>query len=70
MDNVILTSHSIAWTEELFRDMGRADCMGALEIYHGEVPHDVVNREVLARPLFLEKLARHKAAFAATEGIR
>src|SRR6185312_1026271 len=23
MDNVILTSHSVAWTEELFRDMGR-----------------------------------------------
>lgn len=70
MDNVILTSHSIAWTEELFRDMGRADCMGALAIFRGEVPSDVVNREVLARPLFLEKLARHKAAFAAMEDIR
>ena len=23
LDNVILTSHSIGWTEELFRDMGR-----------------------------------------------
>lgn len=70
MDNVILTSHSIAWTEELFRDMGRADCMGALAIYQGEIPSDVVNREVLARPLFLEKLARYKAAFAAKESIR
>jgi len=70
MDNVILTSHSIAWTEELFRDMGRADCLGALAIYRGEVPRDVVNREVLTQPLFLEKLARHKAAFAAKEGNR
>lgn len=70
MDNVILTSHSIAWTEELFRDMGRADCMGALAIYRGEVPGDVVNREVLARPLFLERLARYKAAFASMESVR
>jgi phosphoglycerate dehydrogenase-like enzyme len=70
MDNVILTSHSIAWTEELFRDMGRADCMGALAIFRGEVPNDVVNREVLAQPLFLETLARHRAAFAAMESIR
>ena len=30
MDNVILTSHSVAWTEELFRDMGSIDCEGAL----------------------------------------
>jgi phosphoglycerate dehydrogenase-like enzyme len=70
MDNVILTSHSIAWTEELFRDMGRADCMGALAIYRGEVPNDVVNRQVLNHPLFLEKLARHKAAFAVMESVR
>lgn len=70
IENVILSSHSIAWTEELFRDMGRIDCMGALAIYRGEVPKDVVNRDVLAQPLFLEKLARHKAAFAARSGAR
>jgi phosphoglycerate dehydrogenase-like enzyme len=62
MDNVILSSHSIAWTEELFRDMGRIDCEGALAVYHGEVPKNVVNPEVLTRPLFLEKLAKYKAA--------
>ncbi len=65
MDNVILTSHSIAWTEELFRDMGRLDCEGALAVYRGEIPRDVVNRDVLTRPGFLEKLAQHKTAFAA-----
>jgi phosphoglycerate dehydrogenase-like enzyme len=65
MDNVILTSHSIAWTEELFRDMGRIDCMGALAVYRGEAPNNVVNRQVLAHPLFLSKLARYKVPFAA-----
>lgn len=61
MENVILTSHSIAWTEELFRDMGRIDCMGALAIFRGEPPPHVVNPKVLANPDFLEKLARRKA---------
>jgi phosphoglycerate dehydrogenase-like enzyme len=61
MDNVILTSHSIAWTEELFRDMGRIDCEGALAVYRGEVPKHIVNPQVLDNPLFMDKLARRKA---------
>ena len=60
LDNVILSSHSIAWTEELFRDMGRLDCEGALAVYRGEAPRDVVNREVLSRPGFLKKLERYR----------
>ncbi|HXS75311.1 MAG TPA: NAD(P)-dependent oxidoreductase [Terracidiphilus sp.] len=60
MDNVILTSHSIAWTEELFRDMGRMDCMGALAVYRGEVPKHVVNPKVLDNPNFLKKLERRR----------
>jgi phosphoglycerate dehydrogenase-like enzyme len=64
LDNLILTSHSIGWTEELFRDMGREDCAGALAIFRGEPPRSVVNPSVLTRPGFLRKLAgyREKAA--------
>jgi phosphoglycerate dehydrogenase-like enzyme len=65
MENVILTSHSIAWTEELFRDMGRIDCRGALAVYRGEAPDHVVNPKVLSHPAFLQKLAAYKAAFSA-----
>lgn len=61
MENVIVTSHSIAWTEELFRDMGSDDCRGALAVFRGEAPDAVVNREVLTRPGFLGKLERYKA---------
>jgi len=64
MENVILTSHSVGWTEELFRDMGRIDCMGALALYRGEVPEHVVNPDVLHNPLFIDKLARRKASLA------
>jgi D-3-phosphoglycerate dehydrogenase len=65
MENVILSSHSIAWTEELFRDMGRIDCQGALAIYRGEVPEHVVNPQVLSMSSFLQKLAKYRAAFVA-----
>ncbi len=68
LDNIILTSHSIAWTEELFRDMGRIDCQGALAVFRGEVPANVVNPEVLTHPLFIEKLERFKALSASREG--
>ncbi len=61
MDNVILTSHSIAWTEELFRDMGRIDCEGALSIKRGEAPKNVVNPEVLCQPGFLKKLENYRS---------
>ena len=60
LENVILTSHSIGWTSELFRDMGRIDCEGALLIAAGEVPPNVVNREVLDRPGFRQKLQRNR----------
>ncbi len=70
MENVVLTSHSIAWTEELFRDMGRIDCEGALSVYRGQVPPHVVNPQVLDNPSFLEKLARRKAAYAALQEVK
>lgn len=68
MDNVIVTSHSVAWTEELFRDMGRIDCEGALAVFRGEAPANVVNREVLTRPGFLGKLERYRAARPEAKG--
>jgi phosphoglycerate dehydrogenase-like enzyme len=67
MDNVIVTSHSIAWTEELFRDMGRMDCEGALAVMRGDPPLHVVNREVLDRPGFQRKLQRFRTRSGAFE---
>ena len=52
-------SHSVGWTEELFRDMGRIDCEGAVAVSRGKVPANVVNREVLERPGFKKKLERY-----------
>jgi phosphoglycerate dehydrogenase-like enzyme len=61
LDNVIAASHSIGWTEELFRDMVREATSGALAIAQGQPPPNVVNREVLTRPGFLRKLANQRS---------
>ena len=58
LDNVLLAPHCIAWTDELFRDIGRAVCRGMLDLAEGRVPKGVVNREVLDRPGFQAKWKR------------
>ena len=32
LDNVLLAPHSIAWTDELFRDIGRATCQVMVDL--------------------------------------
>lgn len=58
LDNVLLAPHCIAWTEELFRDIGRAVCQGMLDLSEGRVPKGVVNKDVLNRPTFQAKWKR------------
>jgi phosphoglycerate dehydrogenase-like enzyme len=58
LDNVLLAPHCIAWTDELFRDIGRVVCRGMLDLAAGRVPKGVVNREVLDRPGFQAKWKR------------
>lgn len=58
LENVLLAPHCIAWTDELFRDIGRSVCGGMLDLSLGTVPRGVVNPEVLDRPGFREKWAR------------
>ena len=58
LDNVLLAPHSIAWTDELFRDIGRSVCQGMVDLSLGKVPRGVVNPEIFDRPGFREKWAR------------
>jgi phosphoglycerate dehydrogenase-like enzyme len=57
-DNVLLAPHSIAWTDELFRDIGRTACRGLVDLTCGRRPHGVVNPEVFERPTFQAKWRR------------
>lgn len=59
LDNVLLSPHAVCWTDELFLGNGQAACRSILDVAAGRIPDGVVNREVLTRPAFLKKLARH-----------
>jgi phosphoglycerate dehydrogenase-like enzyme len=58
LDNVLLAPHSIAWTDELFRDIGRAACQVMVDVSLGRKPRGVVNPEVFERQSFQTKWAR------------
>ena len=58
LDNVLLAPHCIAWTHELFRDIGRTACQGMIDLSLGEKPRGLVNPDVLSKPSFQEKWRR------------
>jgi phosphoglycerate dehydrogenase-like enzyme len=59
LDNILLAPHAIAWTDELFRDIGRAVCQGMVDLAYGRKPQKgVLNPEVFDRPGFQEKWQR------------
>lgn len=62
LDNVLLAPHSIAWTHELFRDIGRTVCRGMIDVSQGNRPKGVVNPAVLERANFQKKWQRFTAA--------
>lgn len=57
-ENVLLAPHSIAWTNEMFRDIGRTACRAMIDLSHKRTPRGIVNPEVLERPGFQRKWAR------------
>ena len=60
LHNVILTPHWSASTRDVWRATGQAMVDGMFRVSCGELPNDIVNREVLDRPGFLEKLSRFR----------
>jgi len=67
LDNVIVTPHMSCSTLDVFRATGQAMTSGMLQAARGEVPDNVINREVLERPFFQAKLARFAENRAAGE---
>jgi phosphoglycerate dehydrogenase-like enzyme len=60
LENVLLAPHSIAWTEELFRDIGRAACQVMVDLSLGTKPRGAVNPEVFDQPGFKSKWERFR----------
>lgn len=61
LDNVILSPHGLAWTEEIARDNGLEACDNILAVFRGEAPSATVNREVIQRPGFQTKLSKYRS---------
>ncbi|MBL8382593.1 MAG: bifunctional glyoxylate/hydroxypyruvate reductase B [Burkholderiales bacterium] len=50
MDNVIVTPHSLCWTDECFHNMASIGLKSIVDALAGRRPEFVVNREVLGHP--------------------
>ena len=50
MDDVIVTPHSLCWTDECFHNMASTGLRSIVDALAGRIPEFVVNREVLAHP--------------------
>jgi phosphoglycerate dehydrogenase-like enzyme len=61
LDNVMLSPHTAAHTLELSIAMGNINSEQMLAVARGDVPRDVVNRAVLERPGFQEKLRQRNS---------
>ena len=58
LDNVILTPHSICWTDECFEGNAKSACQSIISVASGQIPSYVVNRDVIDSPKLQQKLAR------------
>jgi phosphoglycerate dehydrogenase-like enzyme len=58
LDNVIVTPHSICWTDECFEGNAKSTCESIINVASGQIPTWVVNREVIDSPKLQQKLAR------------
>ncbi|MEJ8573970.1 NAD(P)-dependent oxidoreductase [Microbaculum marinum] len=56
LDNVIVTPHSLCWTDECFAGNGAADVAAVKALMKGQVPRGIVNRTVTDDPGWTAKL--------------
>ncbi len=68
LGNVVLTPHTLCWTDECFLRMGESAIESVLSVLRGEIPAHVVNREALERPGMRAKLEANRARWLAISG--
>ncbi len=56
LDNLIAAPHALCWTDQCFAGNGAADIKAVLDVQSGMIPRGVVNRDVLGKPNFKNKL--------------
>jgi phosphoglycerate dehydrogenase-like enzyme len=63
LDNVILTPHALCWTDQCFAGIGAADVKAVIDVMHGRVPTGIVNRQIVDRPVWQDKLEGYSTKF-------
>ena len=63
LDNAIVTPHALCWTDQLFAGSGAADVRAVMAVMEGRVPDGIVNRDVVGRPGWTERLAGYARKF-------
>jgi phosphoglycerate dehydrogenase-like enzyme len=63
LDNVIAAPHALCWTDQCFAGNGAADVKAVLDVQRGLLPRGIVNREVLDKSGFRDKLTLYSENF-------
>ncbi len=61
LQNVIVTPHSLCWTDQCFADIGTADIRAVEAMIEGRVPEGIVNRDIASNERWLAKLAGYRS---------
>ena len=64
MDNVIVTPHSLGWTDEVWSNKWEENLGQISHIIRGEIPEALVNREVWDKPEFQSRLKKFRESLA------
>lgn len=59
LDNVITAPHALGWTDQMFTSMGDINRRAIEDMMAGRAPANVVNKAVLERPGFRDRLASY-----------
>ena len=60
LDNVIVTPHGLAFTDQLFAGIGQSVVQSVLDVKRSQVPKHVVNQDVLENPAWQVKLTHYR----------
>ena len=70
MENVILSPHALAWTDDLYEMNGTIACESLLAVFRGELPAFPVNHEVTGQPGFRQEAGQFSGAVARVWRVR
>lgn len=63
LDNVIVTPHSLCWTDQCFAGIGAADIKAVSDLMVGNVPVGIVNRTIVDNATWRDKCQSYRGRF-------